>query len=284
MASAPQSQLPLFYNALEPLSSETHVNFKMKPITQAKFLVGQHAIPITVDEFPLAQRHFPIVFTEGDDAVPLALMGLNEGVNVFVDAEGTLTENQMYLPAYIRRYPFMLARLRPGAEELSLCFDPTSEGIGADLEGQALFDEGQPSEVTKSIMQFNESFEQAGARTAQFMRDLKELDLLMDGETTIQADGVEQPFIYRGFRIVNEEKLAELRGDQLRKIHKNGMLPLLYAHLFSLSLMRDIFSRQMQLGLVPPQLPVALSFAERPPFRSLLSGSDSVGKQASLIT
>ena len=96
-------------------------------------------------------------------------------------------------------------------------------------------------------MQFNESFEQAGARTAQFMRDLKELDLLMDGETTIQADGIEQPFIYRGFRIVNEQKLSELRGDQLRKIHKNGMLPLLYAHLFSLSLMRDIFSRQMQL-------------------------------------
>jgi hypothetical protein len=255
MASAPQSQLPLFYNALEPLSSETHVNFKMKPITQAKFLVGQHAIPITVDEFPLAQRHFPIVFTEGDDAVPLALMGLNEGVNVFVDAEGTLTENQMYLPAYIRRYPFMLARLRPGAEELSLCFDPTSEGIGADLDGQPLFDGGQPSEVTKNIMQFNESFEQAGARTAQFMRDLTELGLLMDGETTIQADGVEQPFIYRGFRIVNEEKLADLRGDQLRKIHKNGMLPLLYAHLFSLSLMRDIFSRQMQLGLMPAQLP-----------------------------
>ncbi len=81
------------------------------------------------------------------------------------------------------------------------------------------------------------------------------VDLLMDGETTIQADGIEQPFIYRGFRIVNEEKLNDLRGDQLRKIHKNGMLPLLYAHLFSLSLMRDIFSRQMQLGLVPAQLP-----------------------------
>jgi hypothetical protein len=256
MASAPQSQLPLFYNALEPLSSVTHAGFRMRQLTQAKFLVGQHAIPVTVDEFPLVQRHMPIVFTEGEDAVPLGLMGLNEGVNVFVDAEGTLTENQMYVPAYIRRYPFMLARLSPNAEELSLCFDPTSDGIGSDLEGQALFDQGQPSEITKGIMQFNESFEQAGARTAQFMRDLQELDLLMDGETTIQADGVEQPFIYRGFRIVNEQKLSELRGDQLRKIHKNGMLPLLYAHLFSLSLMRDIFSRQMQLGLVPAPLPV----------------------------
>ena len=256
MASAPQqSQLPLFYQALEPLSSEAHAAFKMQQLTHAKFLIGQHAIPITVDEFALVQRRLPIVFTEGDDPVPLALMGLNEGVNVFVGADGALTEPELYIPAYIRRYPFMLARLSPGAQELSLCFDPTAEGIGATEEGQPLFTDGQPSEVTQSILQFNESFEQAGARTQQFMRDLKELDLLMPGETTITADGVEQPFVYRGFQIINEEKLSELRGDQLRKIHKNGMLPMLYAHLFSISLMREIFSRQMQLGLVPlPQL------------------------------
>jgi hypothetical protein len=255
MASAPQSQLPLFYNALEPLSSETHANFTMRNLTQAKFLVGQHAIPITVDEFALVQRQMPIVFTEGDDAVPLGLMGLNEGVNVFVDQEGNLTETELYVPAYVRRYPFMLARLRPDADELSLCFDPTCDAIGANEDGQALFADGQPSEVTKAVLQFNESFEQAGARTANFMLELKELGLLMPGEITITADGYEQPFVYRGFQMINEEKLNDMRGDQLRKIHKNGMLPLLYAHLFSLSLMRSIFGRQMTLGLVPqPQL------------------------------
>ena len=251
MASAPQQQLPLFYQALEPLSSETHAAFKMQQLTHAKFLVGQHAIPITVDEFALVQRRLPIVFTEGDDPVPLALMGLNEGVNVFVSADGTLTEAEMYIPAYIRRYPFMLARLAPGAQELSLCFDPTAEGIGATEEGQPLFTDGQPSDVTKAILEFNESFEQAGARTQQFMRDLKELDLLMPGELSIQPEGAPQPFIYRGFQMVNEEKLANLRGDQLRKIHKNGMLPLLYAHIFSIAMMREIFGRQARLGLVP---------------------------------
>ena len=88
---------------------------------------AQHAIPLTVDEFPLVQRHMPIVFSVGDDPVPLALMGLNEGVNVFVDDDGKLTENRCYVPAYVRRYPFMLARLRPDTDELSLCFDPTSD-------------------------------------------------------------------------------------------------------------------------------------------------------------
>jgi hypothetical protein len=255
MASAPQ--LPLFYQGLEPLSSETHAAYKMKIQDKAPFLAGQHAIPITVDEFPLVQRHMPIVFSIGDDAIPLALMGLNEGVNVFVDDEGKLTENNLYVPAYVRRYPFMLAKLRPDATELSLCFDPTADAVGAfeDDDAQALFAGKEPSELTKNILQFNESFEQAGQRTHNFMKELRELELLMDGEVSIQPEGNAQPFIYRGFQMINEEKLTAMRGDQLRKIVQSGMLPLIYAHLFSLSLMRDIFARQVQLGKTPqPQL------------------------------
>ena len=251
MASAPQ--LPLFYNGLEPLSSETHADWKVRPAETAPFLAGQHAIPVTIEEFPLIQRHMPIVFSVGEDAIPLALMGLNEGVNVFVDDAGKLTETNFYVPAYIRRYPYMLARLRPDSQELSLCFDPTSPTLGEFEDGDALFENGQPTELTKNILGFNESFEQAGARTQNFMNELRELELLMDGEVTIQPDGAEQPFVYRGFQMINEEKLVDLRGDALRKMSKSGMLPLLYAHLFSLSLMRDIFARQVQLGQAQQQ-------------------------------
>ncbi len=251
MASAPQQQLPLFYNGLEPLSSEQHADYKVRPAQSAPFLATQHAVPVTIDEFALVQRYMPIVFSAGDDSIPIALMGLNEGVNVFVDGEGKLTEDNFYVPAYVRRYPYLLARLRPDAQELSLCFDPTSDTIGKFDEGEPLFVDGQPSEATKNILQFNEQFEQAGARTGQFMKELKEAELLMDGEVSIQQEGFEQPFVYRGFQMVNEEKLQDLRGDQLRKMTKSGMLPLLYAHLFSLSLMRELFARQVRQGKVP---------------------------------
>ena len=256
MATAPQSQqLPMFYKDLMPLSSQEHANYHVRTMEKAPFVASQHAIPVTTDEFTLIQRFMPIVFSAGDEPVPLALMGLNEGVNVFFDADGALTETNLYMPAYIRRYPFLLAKLRPEGDELSLCFDPTCEAVGAFDEGEALFAGADPTETTKNILGFNENFEQAGQRTAQFMRDLKELDLLTDGEVTIQPDGAPQPFIYRGFLIVDEKKLTELRGDQLRKITQNGMLPLIYAHLFSLGLMRDIFGRQMQQGKMPePQL------------------------------
>jgi hypothetical protein len=255
MASAPQQQLPLFYNGIEPLSSQEHADFRLRILDKAPFLVNQHAVPVTVEEFPLVQRFMPIVFSVGDEPVPLALMGLNEGVNTFVEDDGKLIEPNFYVPAYIRRYPYLLARLRPDADELSLCFDPTSGVVGAFEDGEALFENGQPSEVTKNILQFNEQFEQAGARTTMFMKDLKDLGILIDGEVSIQPDGAAQPFVYRGFMMVDEAKLNELRGDQLRKIVQNGMLPLIYAHLFSLSLMRDIFARQVSMGKMPePQL------------------------------
>jgi hypothetical protein len=61
----------------------------------------------------------------------------------------------------------------------------------------------------------------------------------------------EQPFVYRGFQMVNEEKLRDLRGDSLRKMMQSGLLPLVHAHLFSLGIMREIFARQLDQGKVP---------------------------------
>jgi hypothetical protein len=256
MASAPQSNsLPIFYNNLEPLSSQTHAKFKARMVDKAPFLSKNHAVPLTVDEFAMAQRHFPIVFSAGNDPVPLALMGLNEGVNVFVDDEGKLTD-PVYVPAYIRRYPFLLAKLRPDNDELSLCFDPTADAVGEFDEGQALFEDGKPSEATQEILRFAEQFEQAGQRTGQFMKELGDSGLLIDGEVAIQPNDSDKPFIYRGFKMVSEEKLREVRGDQLRKWSQSGLLALIYAHMFSLGLMREIFAKQMQLGKMPqPEMP-----------------------------
>ena len=255
MASAAPNQLPLFYRSIEPLNVGQHGQMHVRSTVDMGQIGTTHAIPLTTDEFTLVQRHYPIVFSIGDAPVPMALMGLNEGVNVFLDADGRPHDPAVYIPAYIRRYPFLLARLRPDSDELSLCYDPASDAIGDFSEGERLFDGDAPSEATKAILQFCEQFEQAGQRTAAFMEDLKKMDILMDGEVAIQPEGYEQPFVYRGFRMVDEEKLRELRGDELRKMNQNGMLPLIYAHLFSLSQMRDVFARQLQQGKAPVQVP-----------------------------
>jgi hypothetical protein len=256
MATAPQASLPVFYKDLMPLNSRDHASWKSRTTDKAPWLAGFHAVPLTVEEFPQAARHFPIIFSTGDSPVPLALLGLNEGVNVFVDADGKLTEN-IYIPAYVRRYPFLLAKLTPDSGELSLCFDPTTDLVGAFDEGNALFDGDQPSESTKAVLGFCEQFEQAGLKTQAFIDELAKHKLLMDGEVAIQQEGAAQPFIYRGFQMINQEVLREVRGDVLRGWNQSGLLPLIYAHLFSLDLIREIFGRQVQQGKGPVAAPAA---------------------------
>jgi SapC len=252
MASqAPQNaNLPLLYKDLMPISQQEHGSWRYRTSEFAPFLKTEHAIPITAEEFAACQRFYPIIFSAGDAPVPLVLMGLNEGVNTYIDEDGKLMQDA-YVPAYIRRYPFLLAKLRPDSDDLSLCIDPTSDVMGAFDDGDPVFDGDGPSEATKNVLQFCEQFEQSGQMTGNFMTELKALDLLMEGEVSIQTDPDTPPFIYRGFQMVNEEKLRDLRGDQLRKIMQNGMLPLIHAHLFSLSIMREIFARQVAQGKMP---------------------------------
>ena len=253
MASAPQAEgLPILYKDLVPLSAQIHGTWTFKPFDTLDLIKDVHAMPLTVDEFVIAQRHFPIVFSSGTDPVPLALMGLNEGVNVFVGEDGQ-TVQPVYIPAYVRRYPFMLARISPDAQEMTLCFDPESGLIEEGGDGNALFEGEEPSQTTKDILGYCEQFEMAAQRTAGFCKELAELKLLEEAEVTIQHGSTPNPFIYRGFQMVSEEKLRDLRGDQLRKMSQSGMLPLIHAHIFSLSLMNEIFSRQFDLGKAPTQ-------------------------------
>lgn len=251
MASQAPTNLPLLYSGLEPLNRQAHGDKSFRRIDAVPGIGQTHAIPVTVDEFILCSRHYPVIFSSGDTPVPLALMSLHEGTNTFFDADGRRTEDHAYMPAYIRRYPFLLARLTEDSDQLSLCFDPTSGAVGEDGEGEKLFDGDNPSTAVTEILNFCEQFEQAGQRTAAFMQQLQDMKLLMEGEVAIQPEGSEQPFIYRGFQMIDEQKFRDLRGDELRKMNQNGTLAIIFAHLFSLSLVRDIFARQVAQGTGP---------------------------------
>ncbi len=247
MASTPANetaqQLPLFYSSLTPLSSQLHPGHGLAVRDNLNYTRITHAIPITVDEFAVAQRHYPIVFGLGENPAPLALIGLQEGDNLFVGDDGNW-QHGTYIPAFVRRYPFMLARVNQATDELSLCFDDTSGLVTPDAEDK-LFVGSEASDTTKNILAFCEQFEQAIFRTRAFMEELAKLELLIDGEVTIQQPGMPEPAIYRGFQMIAEEKLQGLRGDQSRKMVQSGMMGLVYAHLFSLSQIAGLFEKQM---------------------------------------
>jgi hypothetical protein len=154
---------------------------------------------VTVDEFALVQRHYPDRLLGGDNPVPIALMGLNEGVNVFLDEDGRPldpTSTSRPICAAIRSCSRGCARQRRAVAVLR-----PDLGRGRRVRGRRAAVRRRPAErATKAILEFCEQFETAGQRTQAFMEELKKSGLLMDGEVAIQPEGAEQPFIYRGFR------------------------------------------------------------------------------------
>ncbi|PTT76819.1 peptidase, partial [Pseudomonas sp. HMWF010] len=165
----------LFYVSPEPLNREQHAKLALvhndKPYG---FAATGSAVPLTVTEFAPAALSFPVIFA-GEDRVPLAVMGLNNGENLFVNADGSIDPG-VYIPAYIRRYPFVLANDET-QDRLIVCIDRGSTLLSES--GQtALFDEkGEPTEYTQNCIKFCDDFEAERRRTDSFVQLLKELDL-----------------------------------------------------------------------------------------------------------
>ena len=154
----------LFYSKPEPLAKELHANLGVKRMDGPfGFAKAGHAIPLTVGEFPLAAVTGPIIFV-GDEKLPIAVMGLNAGDNMFVKPDGTF-ESGIYIPAYVRRYPFVFAN-DDANKQMVLCIDRGAEFIVDKGYDMPFFDEaGEPTEYTKNCIEFCNNFEIERQRT-----------------------------------------------------------------------------------------------------------------------
>jgi SapC len=223
---------PQFYNSVIPLMSGVHKGLVFDSASKDYgFAADSGAIPVVIEEFVAAQGEYPIVFTQGDCPLPVALMALPGMPNRHVDGQGQWSPGR-YVPAYVRRYPFILAKLDSGATDLTLCFDSESKRFRDGEEGN-LFAGDEPTALTREALAFCERFEAAAQRTTAFVRELAELELFVDAEASVERDGG-APKTLRGFQMVSEEKLRQLQGDQCRHLIQSGAMALIFAHLFSL--------------------------------------------------
>ena len=227
----------LFYSKPEPLSPETHGKMGVKSMDGPfGFAKAGHAIPLTVGEFPLAAVTGPIIFV-GDDKLPIAVMGLNAGENMFLRDDG-LFEPGVYIPAYIRRYPFVFAN-DDAAQKMVLCIDRAAEFVVEKNPDQPFFDaDGQPSQYTKNCIEFCNNFEIERQRTQSFVQILKDLDLFETKTATFtmaNGDGtMGEPQKIAEYFGVSEEKLNKLPAEKYVELRDNGALAQIYAHLLSL--------------------------------------------------
>jgi hypothetical protein len=88
----------LFYSKPEPLSREMHSGLSFKQLQRPfAFAAATNIVPLAVTEFVPAALSYPIIFA-GENKQPLAVMGVQQGENLFISSEGD-AEPDAYLPA-----------------------------------------------------------------------------------------------------------------------------------------------------------------------------------------
>lgn len=235
----------LFYERPVPLNREAHKDLRINPLLNLGFSAKAHSTPLACVEFPMAAHSFPILFAgeSPEDLNPIALLGIRQNENLMVDENGHWATGD-YIPAFIRRYPFVLAERQEGddnRDNYAVFLDEAYEGFSTE-EGQRLFNEdGSDAEVLKQAVSFLGEFQQHIERTRQFMRKLHELDLLVERNIEVRMPGKDT--IINGLHVVDEQKLHALDAQTLHSLMQDGTLAWIFAHLLSMTNLDRLIQR-----------------------------------------
>ena len=233
---------PYGYDEIVPLQ-KTH-RVLMPAGAVPAFCRRANALALSLAEFTVAARDYPIVFISLDAAksfAPAVVLGLEPGANLFVDESGEW-DRAAYFPAFVRRYPFCISKLYVDGEprgERVVCV----ASAYVDPAGVALFDaRGEGTAAWKKAERLLAEYEADLDRTAQFCAALARLQLFEP--FTLELHGEKRPQLkLAGMFRVSEAKLRELKPASHKALVAKGFMGLVYAHLHSLENFRRLAER-----------------------------------------
>lgn len=244
--SSSSALLPALYKRPVILDSIRFGKKRLASATDFSFARDVNSVPITVVEFPLVQRHFPIVFTDEPIPMPMAVLGATAGRNDFVDAKGRW-KSRCYIPAYIRRYPFLFLEnaIGGGNVQYVLCIDEESSLV-SDRKGERLYNEaGNPGPLVNRATQMCTAFQGHFNLTREFSAAVRDHGLWAPNEMATRiAPAGSAPL--HGFNTIDEPRFKVLDGAILADWNRRGWLQLIYSHLLSLLNWRDLFDMAIE--------------------------------------
>jgi hypothetical protein len=219
----------LIYERAVPVNPRQHGDVSIRTGNDYTFARNVNSVPLMAVEFDLACAEYAIVFAgEGNAVMPVALLGVRDNENLYVDDNNTW--NAKYIPAFVRRYPFVFSSA-DGAR-FTLCIDEEFPGVNKRGIGERLFDsEGERTLYLQQVLSFLQAYQAQFEATRAFTQRLVDLDLLeaMQAQFTLRSGRV----TLGGFMTVNRNRLRALSGDALARLAATGDLDLIYAHLHS---------------------------------------------------
>jgi hypothetical protein len=243
----------LIYDNIQPLSDK-HRSWSVS-VENFNFVKDQISVPLLATEISLAAAEYPVIFSptgSSGEYIPLAVMGLKEGQNLLVTEQGRISTR--YIPAFIRRYPFVLASTND--DTLTVCIDEDSKACFPDGgKGKRLFDDnGEQTEYLKEVVGFLKDYQHRAEMTKAFCKKLHDLDLLEPMQAQIKfKDRKDADLTLGGFFVVRREKLKAISDADILDLFKKDGMELIYSHMQSLSNI-NILMNKMNEGLTQEAL------------------------------
>ncbi len=227
-AVAPQA-MPLFFKRVVGVNPAHHGGLKLDRSVGYGFTAKAQSVPLGLSEFEAASQHFPILFTAGPTPAPVALLGLAEAINLFVQPDGTWRADT-YVPAYVRAFPFIFVE-DAATKSVYVGMEPDAECIRPDT-GAPLFEDGKPTGALNEAVAFCSAFRDNLSASAAFARALDENNLLEEEEATVNftAGGTAK---IRGFKILRADRLDQVSDETYLDWRRRGWIAAIYAHLHS---------------------------------------------------
>ena len=223
------NQFPVLYQQIVPLLTDLHKDLKLKNNQNFSFAANVNAVPIVIQELSMAAKFFPIVFAADAPGAMLAILGIKNGQNLFVDEKGDWQPNT-YVPTYMRRYPFYIARQDAESEPI-ICIDDTSPFFSPDGD-KALFEDGKPSDDLNRIMEFTRTYQRQLELTSEYAQAIAAKGLLEEQGVSFRV-GDEVKASVNGFQTIIRAKFDELDGETLKEWHGKNWLDACILHLAS---------------------------------------------------
>ena len=238
-AKAPGQARKAMYGPVSILNVKEHGGLRLSPAKDQRFAEGMNSVALAAAEFPEAALHYPVVFAEADGRwSAYAVTGPSAGRNSFIGKDGKWLEGA-YVPALIRRYPFVLVAER-GGRNLSLAADLSSEMLKGK-SGEKLYENGKASKTAANILRFCVAYDNQLRASADLFKRIADAGILVSRKAEVTLPDKTTSTI-TGFHVVDERKLSALDDAAFVALRKDGVLNLIYCHLWSMRSWKNILA------------------------------------------
>jgi len=214
------------------LNNEEHQNVRVDTRYASEFGDNINRVLAFSTEFSDLQKEYPILFHRDPDSGKLqahAILGFDRDENLFLD-QGRWRGH--YVPGVLARGPFLIGfqKQEQGGEQRNepvIHIDMDNPRVGAE-DGEALFlPFGGYSPYLERVMKTLQVIHKGVTFDKTLFAVLEEMDLLEPVAIEVTLSNIQQ-YDFHNYLTVNEQKLAEIKGEKLEKLHSLGVLRLLY--------------------------------------------------------